>query len=238
MTVFRVAIWVLVMTAVSSTSARASECVVLLHGLARSANSMLIMEWNLKRFGYDVVNVDYPSKEATIEDLADRAIPDALYSCRDAKTVHFVTHSMGGILLRYYMERVSHHPARLGRSVMLGPPNHGSPVIDQMHDVPGFELWNGIAGMQLGTGEDSLPSQLGPVSFELGVIAGEQSLNPLLSSMIEGPNDGKVSVESTKVEGMSDHLVLPVTHTFMMNNPTVLEQVVYFLAHGEFKRTD
>ncbi len=219
-----------------SPAARAGECVVLLHGLARSANSLLVMEWSLKRAGYDVVNVDYPSKEATIEDLADRAIPEALFSCRDAETVHFVTHSMGGILLRYYMNRVDTPPARLGRSVMLGPPNHGTPVIDQLSEIPKIELWNGIAGMQLGTGPDSLPNKLGPVNFEVGIIAGEQSLNPLLSSIIEGPDDGKVGVESTKVEGMADHIVMPVTHTFMMNNPNVIEQVLAFLKTGAFKR--
>lgn len=217
-------------------AARAGECVVLLHGLARSANSLFLMEWRLKRAGYHVVNIDYPSKEATIEDLADRAIPEALNSCRESEKVHFVTHSMGGILLRYYMERVSQTPARLGHTVMLAPPNHGSPVVDQLNDVPGFEFWNGIAGLQLGTGPDSLPSKLGPVHFSLGVIAGEQSMNPLFSTLFDGANDGKVSVESTKVEGMTDHIVLPVTHTFMMNNPKVYDQVEYFLKFGMFKR--
>lgn len=214
--------------------ARSGECVVLLHGLARSANSLLLMEWRLKRSGYKVVNVDYPSKEATIEDLADRAIPASLHQCRDSEVVHFVTHSMGGILLRYYMNRVAKPPARLGRTVMLAPPNQGSPVVDQMVDVPGFEFWNGIAGMQLGTGEDGLPAQLGPVNFPLGVIAGDQSISPIFSSLIDGPNDGKVSVESTKVRGMTDHIVLPVTHTFMMNNPKVFEQVLHFLKNGSF----
>jgi pimeloyl-ACP methyl ester carboxylesterase len=228
--------WILTMAPLFPTAAHAGECVVLLHGLARSANSLLVMEWRLKRAGYDVVNVDYPSKEATIEDLADRAIPEALEICREAETVHFVTHSMGGILLRYYMERIEAPFERMGRTVMMGPPNHGTPVIDHLNDLPGFEIWNGIAGMQLGTGPESLPNKLGPVDFELGVIAGEQSLNPLLSSVIEGPDDGKVGVASTKVEGMTDHIVMPVTHTFMMNNPNVVEQVLAFLETGAFKR--
>lgn len=223
------------MTLFTSPAARAGECVILLHGLARTANSMRLMEWRLKRAGFDVVNLDYPSKEATIEDLADRAIPQTLYKCRSAETVHFVTHSMGAILLRYYMERVSQPPARLGYSVMLGPPNHGSPVVDQLNDVAGFEFWNGIAGMQLGAGPDSLPNRLGPVNFPVGIIAGDLSINPIFSSLIDGPNDGKVSVESTRIEGMKDHIVLPVTHTFMANNPWVFEQVLHFLQNGNFR---
>jgi triacylglycerol lipase len=230
------AVWIFAMAAIFSTPARAGECVVLLHGLARSANSLLLMEWRLKRSGYTVVNVDYPSKKAIIEDLADFAIPEALSRCDPNETVHFVTHSMGGILLRYYIERIGEPPARLGNTVMLGPPNHGTPVIDQLAGVPGFEMFNGIAGMQLGTGPDSLPAKLGPVNFPVGVIAGVQSISPLLSSFIDGPNDGKVSVESTKVEGMKDHIVLSVTHTFMMNNPWVFAQVLHFLKNGQFKR--
>lgn len=224
--------WILIM----ATPAQASECVVLLHGLARSSSSMLLMEWRLKREGYDVVNVDYPSTANSIETLASSVVPQSLYACREAAKVHFVTHSMGGILLRYYMKTASRRPARLGRTVMLGPPNQGSPVVDQMTVLPGFELWNGPAGLQLGTGEDSLPRRLGPVDFELGVIAGSQSISPLLSSFMDGPNDGKVPVTSTAVKGMRDHIVMPVTHTFMMNNPKVQDQVVAFLKTGRFQR--
>ena len=113
--------------------------------------------------------------------------------------------------------------------MLLGPPNRGTPVIDQLSDLPGFEIWNGSAGMQLGAESESLPNELGPVGFEVGIIAGVQSLTPLMSAIIEGPNDGKVAVESTKVDNMTDHIVMPVTQIFMMNNPDVIEQVLVFL---------
>lgn len=225
-------VWILLM----ATPAAAKECVVLLHGLARSSASMLLMEWRLKREGYEVVNLDYPSTDYTIERLAEETIPRALEACREAGAapVHFVTHSMGGILLRYYLADPARRPGDLGRVVMLGPPNQGTPIIDKLADLPGFELWNGPAGLQLGTGPESLPRKLPPVDYPVGIIAGTQVLNPLLAALIDEPNDGKVPVDSTKVEGMADFVALPVTHTFMMNNPAVQEQVLAFLREGRF----
>jgi hypothetical protein len=119
---------------------------------------------------------------------------------------------------------------------MLGPPNQGSEVVDNLKDTPGFELLNGPAGMQLGTGPDDIPQSLGPVSFELGVIAGTQSINLILSTFLPNPDDGKVSVEATKVEGMKDFIALPATHPFLMENDMVIDQTVHFLKNGKFKK--
>ena len=119
---------------------------------------------------------------------------------------------------------------------MLGPPNKGSEVVDKLNNLPGFHFINGDAGLQLGTGELSIPNDLGPPNFNVGIIAGNKSINWILSSLIPGRDDGKASIESTKLKGMNDHIELSVTHPFMMKNKKVISQVIYYLENGEFER--
>ena len=221
-----------------SSQALAADCVVLLHGLARTATSMNPMQRALIEEGFETANIGYASRDNTVEELAEIVIPQGLEACRSNNGVghvHFVTHSLGGILLRQYL---SLHPIPdLGRVVMLGPPNKGSEVVDRLGKVPGFHFINGDAGLELGTGEASLPNRLGPANFDLGIIAGTRSVNPFLSTLITGPNDGKVSVENTRLEGMNDHIEMAVTHSFMMGNKAVIAQVIHYLANGCFERS-
>ena len=139
---------------------------------------------------------------------------------------------MGGILVRYLADQGL--LPELGRVVMLSPPNHGSEVVDVLKESWIFEFINGPAGQQLGTSEDSLPKQLKQANFEVGIITGNVSINPLLSWLIEGNDDGKVSIESAKLEGMRGFLVLPSSHTFIMMDQTAIDQTIYFLKYGVF----
>jgi hypothetical protein len=143
-----------------------------------------------------------------------------------------LTHRLlGGILVRqYFREHPTENPHRV---VMLGPPNNGSEIVDALEQLPLIRDANGPAGRQLGTDENSPPKKLGPVNFQLGVIAGNQSVS-LMSAWLPNPDDGKVSVESTKIGGTCSFLLLPVTHTFMMRNQKVIGQTLYFLRNGQF----
>ena len=219
--------------------AQANECVVLLHGLMRGTTSMNKMQKGLDEAGFITANIEYPSRDHKIEELADIAVPDGLAACREQEEIekiHFVTHSLGGILVRQYLS-LNEIP-ELGRVVMLGPPNQGSLAADEMEGVPGFDWVNGPAGRQLGKGEESVPLKLGPADFELGVIAGNRTIDPITSAVLPNPEDGRVTVEETKLEGMTDFIVVEHSHAFMMRMRKTIELTIEFLRDGKFTKEE
>ena len=215
--------------------AQADDCVVLLHGLMRSSTSMNKMQRELDAEGFITANIDYPSRDHTVEELAGIAVEEGLAACRaneSVSSIHFVTHSLGGILVRQYLS--GNEIPELGRVVMMGPPNQGSAAVDELNEVPGFDWLNGPAGRQLGKGEGSVPLALGPADFELGVIAGNRTIDPITSAVLENPDDGRVSVEDTKLDGMADFVVVDHSHAFMMRMQKPIELTIRFLLTGQF----
>lgn len=222
----------------TNTTPEPAEFVVLLHGILRSRTDMLPLSHYLAKRGYTPINILYPSRKKSLEDLTEfvegkiNGAPD--YSPQ--KKLHFVTHSMGGLIARYYI--ASRKPANIGRVVMLGPPNTGSEFADFLKDhkqlAPLFRKVFGPASDQLITKYQHLD---GEITYPLGVIAGNKSINPLAPWVLpEGEHDGIVPVERTKIKGMKDHIVMPSNHSFMMFNPKVMRQVVNFLKDEHFKR--
>ncbi len=209
------------------------EAVILLHGLGRSARAMRPLASRLSEAGYAVHNVSYPSTELPPEELDVYLHAQVVGCCRDVRRLHFVTHSLGGLLVRAYL--AEHATTRLGRVVMLAPPNGGSEWADLLGDSVPFRWALGPTAAQLGTGADSLPRRLPPPDFELGVIAGTRRINLLGFLVVPGQSDGTVSVESARLEGMADFVTVPTSHSLILRSDAAGSQVVEFLRNGRFE---
>jgi len=209
--------------------------VILLHGMKRTSSSMKEIAAALENEGYRTLNLDYPSSEKPIEELAEQIHERISSQVPPGAPLHFVTHSMGGILARYYIKR--HRPGKLGRVVMLAPPNQGTEMSDFLQGTGLFEYFFGPSGTQLGTNEKSITHSLGPVDYEVGVVMGSISLNPIASAVVEGDDDGLVSHRRSEVEGMRDSIIIPAAHSFIVYSDEAARQVVHFLNSGRFDKS-
>lgn len=229
---------VLFLLSAAPAFAAKGDTVVLLHGIGRTSGSMQKMAGDLSRKGYAVINIDYASRKKPVEDLAeDIGREIRKHPVPTGRKIHFIGHSMGGLVIRAYIHR--HRPANLGRVVLLGTPNQGSEVADLLHGTALFNSFYGPAGEELVTDQKKFAKLYGDVNYGLGVIAGDRSIDPVSSLLIiPGDDDGKVSVERTKIRGMKDHIVLHATHTFMPSNDDVIRQSEYFLENGKFLRAE
>ena len=209
------------------------ECVFLIHGLARTSKSFSKLSHQLSDSGYTVINIDYPSTKHPIDTLTENYIKPVILQTQCTKK-HIITHSMGGILFRNFIQ--NNHLSELGHVVMLAPPNQGSQVVDKLKDYYLFKVINGPAGSELGTNLSSKPLLLDSAFYSLGVIAANKSFNWINSLIIPGQDDGKVSIASTKLKGMADHIIVPSNHTYIASNPKTIQQVFYFLKNGSFQK--
>ncbi len=211
--------------------------VVLLHGISRTARSFRKMQAALEGCGFATLNLDYASRRKALEALAEDIHPAIeLFAGGLTGSVHFVCHSMGGLLARVYLAR--YRPKRLGRVVMLGTPNSGSEIADRLKNFGAYRAFFGPAGQQLGTRRDAaLTAALPPVDYPVGIIAGNRSIYPVASALLPKPNDGRVSVERTKLDGMADHIVIGASHPWLPRNRLAIEQTMAFLRNGRFSRS-
>ena len=208
-----------------------AETVVLVHGLGRSPTSMILLEDRLRQEGFSVARVGYDSRGAHFAEQVDAVREAVGECCAESSRIHFVGHSLGGLLIRGYLAEA--RPERLGRVVLLAPPSAGSLLVDRLQDFPAALDALGPVGSALGTDSTDLPATLPPPDYEIGIIAGNRSLNLIGTLAIPGPDDGIVGVAETRIDGVPI-VVLPVTHTFVMNSPLAARVVVQFLRTGNF----
>jgi pimeloyl-ACP methyl ester carboxylesterase len=221
----------------NQTKDEASEWVILLHGLGRFRQSMRRLEQHLKSLGFSTINLAYPSTTKTIETIAETHLARAVQDCDDQRAgkIHFVGHSLGGLIVRQYLQQ--HSVPAGSRLVMLSPPNQGSDLVDLLMWFPPYRWITGPAGQEIGRGPESVFHRLKPVEIEVGVIAGNHSINLLAAAFMDGPGDGTVSVKSTMLPEMRDFIIVSNAHTFIMRDPLVMMQVAYFLEHGRFNHS-
>ena len=207
---------------------------VLLHGIARTSVSLTRLERALRANGFATLNIDYASRRKPIAGLADDIHPEVARFAKREAPLHFVAHSMGGLVTRAYIAK--YRPDRLAGVVMLGTPNGGSEVADLLSGYRLYNAFYGPAGLELITTSTSRPDALPAVDYPVGVIAGNRFIDPVAGLLVlPKPNDGRVSVQSAMVAGMADHIVVKASHTGLPRHAGAIEQTIAFLRDGRFR---
>lgn len=210
-----------------------AEAIIFIHGMGRKHHSFRKLQKEAKRRGYITYNQTYSSTKQKVEYSSKQYIEKALDSLKvHAPTkVHFVTHSLGGILIRYYL---SHYTIKnLGAIAMLAPPNQGSHITERYKNLFWYKTATGVAGQQLGISNNQLLKSLKPINTKLLIIAGSRSSDPWFNSVFDEPHDGKVSVRATKLAEPHKHITVDAGHTFIMNNAEVQKHIFEFLSNAK-----
>jgi triacylglycerol lipase len=204
----------------------AREAVVLLHGMGRSWLSMALLGRRLSRHGYEVHLFGYSPRRTTIDDLSC-ALQSFIDDRVEAEAYHLIGHSLGNIIVRNGF-RFRYRPS-LSRIVMLAPPNGPAALASSLRENRLYRWWTGDSGQKLGDVEFYRTLPVPSVAF--GILAGDRGHG----LGFEEPNDGVVRVANTRLEGMSDWLVLHHAHTFIMLASDTSEMCARFLRTGRFQ---
>jgi len=208
------------------------DVVYLLHGLGRSTFSMRVLASRLEDSGFFVYNIGYPSINKTPEEILENISQQIDASLpKTNQTVHFVGHSLGGLLIRAYLEKTN--VRNLGNVVLMGTPNKGTTLVDNYRDSWWMQML-GPAALALSTDENSFPNSIGKPYYPVGIIAGVYGKNDN-EDILPGEDDGLVPLKSTKIDGMTDFIAIETSHYMMRYNQEVADQTIMFLRHGRFK---
>ncbi len=190
---------------------------------------MLRLSERLRSDGYRTLNFGYPSRHFSIGHLASLLREFIRTEIPEAKTVHFVTHSLGGIVVQRYLATF---PGEIvgGRVIMLGPPNGGSASARIVKKIP---LIRALFGPVLNEVAELIPGAV-PAGFQIGIIAGGTGRTRGFSPFISGDNDGIVTVEETRLPEAEFYLFKGGIHAILMTYPEVRHLVRRFLEDGSF----
>jgi len=208
------------------------EIIVLLHGLARSNTSMWLLASRLEDAGYYVRRVEYDSLHQNPNEILTEISSQINQCCqKHAQSVHFVGHSLGGLMVRAYLQ--NNRVDKLGRVVLLGTPNQGTEAADHFSNSWLMKIL-GPTAKTLGTDADSFPKSLEAPYYPVGIVAGEHK-SQLNDPVIPGKDDGLVSVEATKIDTMTDFIIIETGHSRMRYDREVADQTIEFIKNGAFK---
>ena len=206
--------------------------VVLLHGLGRSRHMFADLAKTLEARGYEVADLAYPSTRRPLSAQADE-LAALLGRMEGVERVSFVTHSLGGMVLRRLLaeERAFQRTITPGRAALIAPPSQGAQLADLLRDIPAYRALSGPAGQEITT---KAAAKLPPPNIPFGIIAGIRGDGAGYNPLLPGEDDGVVSLAEVRLEGASDFLTVEALHTFIANHPEVLRAVPAFLATGRF----
>lgn len=208
------------------------RAVILIHGLLQSSKCMADMAVHFERAGYTTVEFDYPSTQVSIPEAA-RYLDKVIQSLDGIDEINFVTHSMGGLVVRAYS--MDFQDARIKRMVMLGTPNQGAELADIVHQYWFLRTAAGPGARQLGTRGDGLIPKLPLPKCEFAVIAGCRGTPVGWNPLIRGDDDGTVTVESTKLPGAADFVTVCAFHSRLLWEEESISHTVNFIKEGRLR---